>query len=138
MSREPTTKARESMIWAIFTNCSSRPGRLTGLASRRRRRRLSHPQPTNSTFGKQEPHPLAALVIRLWSEREHGGIIELHLAGGAILLPDWFDRRLSQGTHGLFAAQAADATVTMTIVPWETVTRVVVRGVVGLPDGMFE
>jgi hypothetical protein len=26
----------------------------------------------------------------------------------------------------------------MTIIPWETITRVVVRGVVGLPDGMFE
>ena len=89
-------------------------------------------------FWDQEQHPLAAMVMRLWSEREHGGVIELHLTGGAILLPDWFDRRLSQGAHGLFASQAADGTVTMTIVPWETVTRVVVRGVVGLPDGMFE
>jgi hypothetical protein len=88
----------------------------------------------------EEPqqHPLAALVMRLWSEREHGGVIELHLAGGAILVPDWFDRKLSHGPNGLFAAQAADGTVTMTIIPWETITRVVVRGVVGLPDGMFE
>jgi hypothetical protein len=84
------------------------------------------------------PHTLAALVTRLWSEREHGGIIELHLASGAIFLPDWFERRFSQSTHGLFATQAADGTVTMTIVPWDTITRVVVRGVVGLPDGMFE
>lgn len=91
-------------------------------------------------WGQQqvEQHPMAALVTRLWSEREHGGVIELHLAGGAIILPDWFERKLSQGAHGLFAAQAADGTVTMTIVAWETVTRVVVRGVVGLPDGMFE
>ncbi len=91
-----------------------------------------------SFWGEPETHPLASLVMRLWSEREHGGVIELHLQGGAILLPDWFERRLSQGPHGLFAAQAADGTVTMTIVPWETITRVVVRGVVGLPDGMFE
>ena len=89
-------------------------------------------------WGQPEQHPLAALVMRLWSEREHGGVIELHLAGGAIILPDWFERHLSQGPHGLFASQAADGTVTMTIVPWETITRVVVRGVVGLPDGMFE
>jgi hypothetical protein len=91
-------------------------------------------------WGQQQPdqHPLAALVTRLWSEREHGGVIELHLTGGAIILPDWFERKLSQGAHGLFAAQSADGTVTMTIVPWETVTRVVVRNVVGLPDGMFE
>ena len=95
-------------------------------------------QPWASPPEEPQQHPLAAIVMRLWSEREHGGVIELHLAGGAILLPDWFDRRLSQGSHGLFAAQAADGTVTMTIIPWETITRVVVRGVVGLPDGMFE
>jgi hypothetical protein len=83
-------------------------------------------------------HPLASLVARLWEEREHGGIIELHLSGGAILVPEWFEAKLSGGTHGLFAAQAADGTVTMTVVPWDEVTRVVVRGVVGLPDGMFE
>lgn len=100
------------------------------------------PQPGGDEFPFWDPqpeqHPLSSLVMRLWSEREHGGVIELHLQGGAILLPDWFDRRLSQGPHGLFAAQAADGTVTMTIVPWETITRIVVRGVVGLPDGMFE
>jgi hypothetical protein len=83
-------------------------------------------------------HPLASLVARLWEEREHGGIIELHLSGGAILVPEWFEAKLSGGTHGLFAAQAADGTVTMTVVPWDEVTRVVVRSVVGLPDGMFE
>ncbi len=85
-----------------------------------------------------DQHPLARLVIRLWSEREHGGIVEVHLNGGAILVPEWFDKKLSRHTHGLFAAQSADGTVTMTIVPWETVSRVVVRGVVGLPDGLFE
>jgi hypothetical protein len=95
-------------------------------------------QPWAPPAEEPQQHPLAALVMRLWSEREHGGVIELHLAGGAILLPDWFDRKLSQGPNGLFAAQAADGTVTMTIIPWETITRVVVRGVVGLPDGMFE
>ena len=81
---------------------------------------------------------LADLVRRLWAEREHGGVIELHLSGGAMLVPEWFDEKLSRDTHGLFAAQAADGTVTMTVVPWDEVTRVVVRGVVGLPDGMFE
>ena len=83
-------------------------------------------------------HPLADLMLRLWAEREHGGIIELHLEGGNVLLPDWFEQKLSQKSHGLFAGQAADGTVTMTVVPWDSVERVVIRGVVGLPDGMFE
>jgi hypothetical protein len=84
------------------------------------------------------PHPLAELVARLWGEREHGGVIELHLRSGALLVPEWFDEPGSQSGYGLFASQAADGTVTMTVVPWDEVTRVVVRGVVGLPDGMFE
>ena len=54
-----------------------------------------------------------------------------------MIVPEWFERKLSQSSHGLFAVQAADGTVTMTIVPWDSVSRVVVRGVVGLPDGMF-
>ena len=83
-------------------------------------------------------HPLGALLHSLWSEKEHGGVIELHLTGGAMLAPDWFDPRHSGGSHGLFAAQAADGTVTMTIVAWDSVTRVVIRNVEGLPEGMFE
>ena len=83
-------------------------------------------------------HPLARLVARLWNEREHGGIVELHLTGGALLVPEWFDAKLSHDSHGLFAVQAADGSVTMTIVPWDSVQRVVVRGVIGLPDGLFE
>jgi len=83
-------------------------------------------------------HPLAQLVNRLWAEREHGGIIELHLEGGVMIVPEWFEKSLSQHSHGLFAVLSADGTVTMTIVPWDSVARVIVRGVVGLPDGMFE
>ena len=83
-------------------------------------------------------HPLARLVARLWNEREHGGVVELHLTGGALLVPEWFDAKLSHDSHGLFAVQAADGSVTMTIVPWDSVQRVVVRGVIGLPDGLFE
>jgi hypothetical protein len=83
-------------------------------------------------------HPLSQLVARLWAEREHGGIVELHLAGGTLLAPEWFDEPGSRGGYGLFASQAADGTVTMTVVPWDEVKRVVVRGIVGLPDGMFE
>jgi hypothetical protein len=83
-------------------------------------------------------HPLADLFVRLWEEREHGGVVELHLEGGAMIVPEWYDRNLSCRSHALFAMQAADGTLTMTIVPWDSVKRVVVRGVTGLPYGMFE
>jgi hypothetical protein len=83
-------------------------------------------------------NPTALLVARLWEERRHGGIIELHVTGGSVILPEWFEPRWSGGTHGLFASRAADGTVTLTAVAWEAVQKVVVRQVDGLPDGMFE
>lgn len=83
-------------------------------------------------------HPLCKLLRKLWEERERGAVIELHLEGGSMLVPDWFDDKHSRYSHGLFAAQAADGTLTMTIVAWDKVSRVIVRNVEGLPEGMFE
>jgi hypothetical protein len=83
-------------------------------------------------------NPTAQLVARLWLERGHGGVVELHLTGGGVILPEWYEARWSRGTHGLFASQAADGTVTLTAVAWESIQKVVVRQVEGLPDGMFE
>ena len=71
-------------------------------------------------------------------ERDHGGIIELHLVGGSVILPEWYEVNWSRGSHGLFASQAADGSVTLTAVAWEAIQKVVVRQVQGLPDGMFE
>ena len=83
-------------------------------------------------------NPTAQLVTRLWAEREHGGKFEIHVTGGGVILPQWYEPRWSRGTHGLFANQAADGTVTLTAVAWESVQKIVVRQVEGLPDGMFE
>jgi len=80
----------------------------------------------------------ARLVARLWAERGHGGIVELHLAGGGPICPDFYDPHLSDGTHGLFANHLPDGTVTLTAVRWDAVQKVIVRKVEGLPDGMFE
>jgi hypothetical protein len=82
-------------------------------------------------------HPTADLVARLWAEREHGGKIEVHHAGG-VFLPEWFEAAWSRGTHGLFASQAADGTIILTAVAWDSVQKIIVRNVEGLPDGMFE
>ena len=84
-------------------------------------------------------HPAARLVARLWVERDHhGGVVELHLSGGSVILPEWYEPNWSRGTHGLFASQAADGSVTLTAVAWDTIEKIVVRQVQGLPDGMFE
>lgn len=84
-------------------------------------------------------NPTAQLVARLWAERDlGGGIVELHLSGGSVMLPEFFDRRWSQGTHGLFATRAADGTVTITAVAWETVQKIVLRQLAAVPHDMFE
>lgn len=82
-------------------------------------------------------NPTAVLVARLWVERQHGGIIELHLDGGSVILPEWYDANWSRGTHGLFASQAADGSVTLTAVAWDTVRKIVVRQLTEVPDDMF-
>ncbi|NBX30353.1 hypothetical protein EBR04_07930 [bacterium] len=90
------------------------------------------------TDGEAFDNPTARLVARLWVERDHGGVVELHLTGGSVILPEWYESRWSRGTHGLFASQAADGSITLTAVAWEAIQKVVVRQVQGLPDGMFE
>ncbi len=82
--------------------------------------------------------PICSLLRKLWEEKEQGAVIELHLEGGAMLVPDWFDENHSCESHGLFANQAADGTITMTVVAWDSIKRVVVRNVEGMPEGMFE
>ena len=81
---------------------------------------------------------MARLLARLWAERDHGGIIELHLAGGAVILPEEFSWQWSAGSHGVFASQAADGSVTLTAVAWDTVQRIVVRHLTAVPGDMFE
>jgi len=83
-------------------------------------------------------HPTATLVARLFQEVEHGGIVEIHIAGGSVILPEFYEFRWSAGSHGLFASRAADGTVTLTAVAWDSIQKIIVRQVNGLPDGMFE
>jgi hypothetical protein len=90
------------------------------------------------TAGPTAESPTARLIARLWQERAHGGEVELHLSGSPRpILPQFFERDWSQGSHALFARQEPDGTITLEAVAWESIQRVVVRKVQGLPDGMF-
>jgi len=88
--------------------------------------------------GQPSEHPAARLAARLWMERDQGGIFELHLTGGSVILPEWYEPNWSRGSHGLFASQAADGSITLTAVAWDTIEKIVVRQVPAVPDGMFE
>lgn len=82
-------------------------------------------------------NPTAVLVARLWAELGHGGKIELHLQGGSVILPEWYDANWSRGTHGLFGSQGPDKKVTLTAVAWDTVQKIVVRELDAVPNDMF-
>ncbi len=84
-------------------------------------------------------NPTAVLVAKLFGETEHGGVVELHLKSGQIVLPLFYDFNWSRGTHGVFAAEnPSDRTITLMAVAWDSVEQVIIRKVKGLPDGMFE
>jgi hypothetical protein len=82
-------------------------------------------------------NPTALLLARMWDEREHGGIVEIHVTGGGVIKPDGFDEQWSRGTHALFANRTADDKIVLTAVAWDTVQKIIVRHVEFLPDGMF-
>lgn len=77
---------------------------------------------------------MADLVLKLWAEKTRGAVIELHLSDGHSICPDRFVKRLSQRSLGVFVADDSDGTHTLTAVAWESVSRVVVRGIKQLPD----
>ena len=84
-------------------------------------------------------NPTARLMERLWYERRHGGVIEVHLAGAVSpILPTYFYPAWSDGSHGLFASLAADGTVTLTAVAWESVQKIVVRHVDSIPPDFLD
>ncbi len=88
-------------------------------------------------FDDEGANPTAHLVARLWAERQHGGVIELHLSGGSVILPSYFDPAWSRGTHGLFGKEELDGSYTLTAVAWGTVEKVIVRQLTAVPPDMF-
>jgi hypothetical protein len=83
-------------------------------------------------------HPLARLFGKLWSEKPRGAAVELHLGGGETLRPEQFAPALSRAGYGVFAVREASGTHTLTVVAWDSIVRVLVRGVAELPDEMSD
>jgi hypothetical protein len=78
-------------------------------------------------------HPFGKLFAKLWDTKGSDSRVEIHLAAGGVLLPDGFVRDLSQQDHLVVFTKDADGTHTLTVVPWDSVARVILRGVKQLP-----
>jgi hypothetical protein len=94
--------------------------------------------PGKSSLGPApDGHPLALLFGQLWVYKSQGGIVELHLGDGRVVIPDEYARHMSYKSHGLFAVREANGTHTLTAVAWDSITRVAVRGIERLPKELF-
>jgi len=82
-------------------------------------------------------HPLAELFSRLWAEKPKRASVELHFADGQTLVPVHFAKTLSREGYGVFAVEEPTATHTLTVVAWDSVVRVLIRGVEELPGEMI-
>ena len=86
--------------------------------------------------GDAEVHPAEQLLATLWREREHGGVIEIHVEN-FVLVPDWWAESLSTDSHAVFALQTADGSYVIEAVTWDSIRRITVRRIRELPDGVF-
>ena len=80
------------------------------------------------------PHPWSALFSRLWAYKSQGATVELRYGDGQRLSPDRFLKGMSQASHGVFAVNEPSGTHTLTAVPWDSISVVLVRGVKKLPE----
>jgi hypothetical protein len=83
--------------------------------------------------GITPPHPLAEVVARLWASKGETAKLHLKLTGGETLTPDHFARRLSRGSHAVFASKTAEGSWTVTAVRWDAVEQVVLGELKALP-----
>ncbi|MCE9606576.1 MAG: hypothetical protein K8U03_16930 [Planctomycetia bacterium] len=96
--------------------------------------------PEGFSFGDNSeegaPRGLGALFLQLWKYRAQGCAIELHLGEGRVLVPSGFAVESAGLSHGLFTVGEPNGAVTMTVVAWDTIERLNVRGLFHLPRGI--
>ena len=133
------SEPREDMFSSLVTTSDSQVSatEFVGFSTPALQAEAARPEP-EAGGSEQVSNPTAALMARMFQEMEHGGIVEVHITGGSVILPEFYEPRWSVGSHGLFASRAADGTVTLTAVAWDAIQKIIVRQVNGLPDGMFE
>ncbi len=78
-------------------------------------------------------HPLAALFSELWAARSEGGRVEVHLESGSVLAPDGYLKSQSRHDYGVFVTRDPDGCSTVTVVPWNSITKIILRAVKQVP-----
>ena len=87
-----------------------------------------------TTPNSADTEQMANLIARLWAILPKGVVIEVGLRSGETFVPDRFLAKASRESHqGVFATEKADGSVSLTVVAWGAVDRVVIRGLKKLP-----
>ena len=80
----------------------------------------------------------AVLFPYLWKQKSPGSEVDIFLADGTKHTPQWYSPSWSVGEQAVFAVRDTEGAYTILSVSWDAILRVEVRGVIDLPDGMFE
>jgi len=84
------------------------------------------------------PRGLGYIVGRLWDWRTQDTELEIFLAEGEIIVPDYYSEFLSTSDYGVFATQDSDGTFAISVIPWTTVRRVGMRRLGDLSGDVFQ
>lgn len=102
-------------------------------------------QPTDTFRPWQETPPVATDTSRwcelfgwLWSQRDTRSTVELRLRNGDVFRPSWYSPSMSDSQIGVFGVATENGTYGMTVLRWELVERIDVRGCSQLPTERFE
>jgi len=69
----------------------------------------------------------------LWAVRPKGATVELHLRNSETVIVEQYMATLSQQNFGVFGAKSLDGSFTLMAIAWDTIDRVLVRGLHELP-----
>lgn len=78
---------------------------------------------------------MAGILAQMLRYKAQGATIEIHLAGGTMIVLDQFSPKDAQ--HVFFTSREADGTATVTVVGWSSLDRVVLRGLAEVPKEWF-
>ena len=89
--------------------------------------------PAGSNGAASGWHPLAALFSELWAARGEGSRVEVHLESGSVLLPDGYLKSHSRQDYAVLVTKDPDGCSTITVVPWKSISRIILRAVKQVP-----
>jgi len=82
-------------------------------------------------------HPLAAIFIELWAARNENSRVEIHLESGSVLSPDGYSKSHSQRDYAVLVSKDPDGLSTVTVVPWNSISKIIIRAVKHAPGDVI-